>query len=182
MEPVTLLPFRPDGWTIEDLDDLPDDDLRYELVDGSLHVSPPPPNSHNVVANRLSFLLHAVLEGSWEIVAPGAVRFDDRNYRSPDLLVVKREGATTAYARPQDVLLAVEVMSPSSISTDRLTKPAQYARAGIPHFWRLEREAQPVLMTYALAGEVYRETGRFTDQVVIDDPVELRFTLDALLA
>jgi Uma2 family endonuclease len=181
MEPVTLLPFRPDGWTIEDLDDLPDDDLRYELVDGSLHVSPPPPNPHNVVANRLSFLLYAALDDSWQIVAPGAVRFDDRNYRSPDLLVVKREGATTAHARPQDVLLVVEVMSPRSISTDRLTKPAQYAHAGIPHFWRLERDPEPVLMTYALAGEVYRETGRFTDQVVINDPVELRFTLSALL-
>ena len=162
MEPVTQLPFRPDGWTIDDLDDLPEDDLRYELVDGSLHVSPPPPNPHNVAANRLAYLLRAVLDGSWEIIAPGAVRFDDRNYRSPDLLVVK-------------------VMSPGSLSTDRLTKPAQYARAGIPYFWRLERDAEPVLITHRLAGEVYRDTGSFTGEVVIHDPVELRFALADLL-
>ncbi len=181
MEPVTLLPFRPDGWTIDDLDDLPEDELRYELVDGSLHVSPPPPNPHNVAANRLAYLLRPVLDGSWEIIAPGAVRFDDRNYRSPDLLVVKRDGATTAYARPQDVLLVVEVMSPGSLSTDRLTKPAQYACAGIPYFWRLERDEEPVLITHRLAGEVYRDTGSFTGEVVIHDPVELRFALADLL-
>jgi Uma2 family endonuclease len=78
------------------------------------------------------------------------------------------------------VLLAVEVMSPSSVSNDRVSKPAQYAAAGIPHFWRLE--PGPVLCTYALAGSVYRETGRFTGDVLLEEPVPLRFDLAALLA
>jgi Uma2 family endonuclease len=181
MRPVTLLPIRRDGWTVEDLDDLPEDDLRYELVDGTLLVSPPPPNPHNVVANELSFLLHAVLDDAWQIVAPGAIRFDAHNYREPDLLVMKRERARTAYARPDDVLLVVEVMSPSSMTNDRLAKPALYAGARIPHFWRIERDPEPVLITHQLAGDVYRETARFTDEVVIDEPVPLRFRLATLL-
>lgn len=182
MEPVTLLPVRDECWTVDDLDGLPDDGLHYELVDGSLLVSPPPPNRHNVAANELAFLLHAVLNSSWQILTPGSIQFDTRNVREPDLLVVRREGLRAAFARPEDVLLAVEVMSPSSITNDRLAKPAQYAAAGIPHYWRLEREATPVLITHQLAGDLYRKTGRFTDAVVITEPVALRFPLDALLA
>lgn len=181
MKPMTLLPVRHDGWTIEDLVALPEDGLRYELVDGSVHVSPPPPNLHNLAANQLAFLLRAVLDDSWRIVTPGAILFDNRNYREPDLLVVTREGVRPSYARPQDLLLVMEVMSPSSVSTDRLTKPAQYATAGIPHYWRLERQDTPVLLTYALEGEVYREVGRFVDEVVIEAPVALTFSLAELL-
>ncbi|GGX62495.1 hypothetical protein GCM10010358_16100 [Streptomyces minutiscleroticus] len=38
------------------------------------------------------------------------------------------------------VVLAVEVVSPDSVSRDRETKPLKYARAGIPHYWRVEHE------------------------------------------
>jgi Uma2 family endonuclease len=36
---------------------------------------------------------------------------------------------------PADVLLAVEIESPSSLTADRITKPAQYAALGIAHYW-----------------------------------------------
>jgi len=182
MKPVTLLPVRRDGWTIEDLDTLPDDGLRYELVDGSLHVSPPATVGHNSAAFRLGVLLDKVLDDSWLVVPAPGVALDPRNYREPDLVIVRREALDVLLARAQDVLLAVEIMSPSSITDDRMTKPAQYARAGIPHFWRLERQAEPVLVTHELTGDVYCETGRFIDEVVIDRPVSLRFRLDVLLA
>ena len=77
------------------------------------------------------------------------------------------------------MLLAVEVMSRSGVSTDRVAEPAQSAAAGIPHFWGLEAQA---LITHALDGDVYRETGRFSDEVVVDEPVALRFPLSRLLA
>ena len=54
--------------------------------------------------------------------------------------------------------LAVEIVSPGSVTTDRVTKPAQYAAAGIRHFWRVE--TRPVSLTaYALDGSTYRELG-----------------------
>jgi Uma2 family endonuclease len=79
-----------------------------------------------------------------------------------------------------DVLLAVEVMSPTSVRTDRLAKPAQYAQAGIPSFWRLELDPL-VLVVHALDGDVYRETGRFTEDVVVEEPVRLRFRVPGLI-
>ena len=180
MSSVTILPVRDDGWTVDDLDLLPEDGLRYELVDGTLRVSPPPPTPHNLTATELVVRLFAAVGPAWRVTAPGSVRLDVRNRREPDILVLRREVAHLQHTPPGDVLLAVEVMSPSSVTDDRLVKPAQYARAGIPHYWRLE-PAAPVLITYALEGDTYRETGRYSDEVALDDPVVLRFRLADLL-
>lgn len=181
MTAVTLLPLRPDGWTVDDLELIPDDwPYRYELVDGSLLVSPPPPNAHNLVANQLAHLLHAVLDRTWVSLTPGAVECGIRDWRQPDLLVMARAALSKKYAAPGDALLAVEVMSPSSVSTDRLVKPNQYSAAGIVHFWRFE-PVEAVLITHVLDGGLYRETGRFDDDVAIDAPVRLRFRIADLL-
>lgn len=172
---VTLPRPGPDGWTVDDLDGVPDD-LHCELVDGVLLVSPPAPVPHNVVATELAVRLHPLVGAEWRVVAPAGVVFDDRNEREPDLLVLRRSGARTRLARPADVLLAVEVMSSSSRTQDRLVKPAQYAAAGIPHYWRVEPEPR-TLVVHALAGEVYRETARFDDAVELLEPFRLRLRL-----
>jgi Uma2 family endonuclease len=181
MEPVTTLDARHDGWTVDELDRFPDDGLRYELVDGSLLVSPPATPGHNSAMFELGALLRGALDPAWRVVPGAGVALDRRNYREPDLVVVRREALDRRFVEAADVLLAVEVMSPSSVTDDRLTKPAQYARAGVPHYWRLERGAVPVLVTCTLQGEVYREVGRFTDEVVVERPVGLHFRLEDLL-
>jgi Uma2 family endonuclease len=143
-------------------------------------VSPPPPNAHNLVAEQLSHILFTVLDREWVSLSPGAVEFGVRDWRQPDLLVMARAALTKKYAAPGDALLAVEVMSPSSVGNDRLVKPHQYAGAGIVHFWRFE-PVEAVLITHVLEGDVYRETGRYTDEVVIEEPVALRFQVADLL-
>jgi Uma2 family endonuclease len=179
---LTTLDIPPDGWTVDDLDRLPaDEHLRYELVDGCLLVTPPPPLRHQSAAAQLSFLLHGAVGSSWRVIGEAGLRVDGANYRVPDILVVAAAALPKAKAEPQDILLAVEVMSPSSISTDRVAKPAQYAAHGIPHFWRLELDPA-VLITHALDKDVYRETGRFDDEVLVDEPASLRFRLADLLA
>jgi len=54
--------------------------------------------------------------------------------------VVVDDGAVdrSQVLRAEDVLLVSEIMSPGSITTDRKDKPAEYAEARIPHFWRIE--------------------------------------------
>lgn len=69
-------------------------------------------------------------------------------------------------------------MSPRSVTNDRITKPAVYARAGIPHFWRIERDADGItVLVHRLVGEVYTEVGVFRDEeeAVVTDPVSVRF-------
>lgn len=71
----------------------------------------------------------------------------------------------------------VEVVSPSSQSNDRVAKPALYA--GIRHYWRIEQDPLE-LTTYVLEGDVYRESGRFRDEVSISDPLTVTFRLSEL--
>ncbi len=55
-------------------------------------------------------------------------------------------------ARPEHILLVVEVVSPGSETTDRIVKAEQYARAGISYYWRVEQPPAgvPVVCTYVL--------------------------------
>ncbi len=176
------LPYaKPGGWTVDDLYDLPEGP-RYELVDGCLEVSPPEGVGNSWAALQVVQLLQALLPPEWVALPGPGVGFDRHNYRIPDAVVIRRSLLDTGadIIRPDDVLMAVEVMSPSSVTRDRITKPGQYAAVGIPHYWRLEPK-MPVLVTYTLDGSSYRETGRFTDAVEIDEPVRLRFPLSDLL-
>ena len=174
MEPL-VVPY--DGWTV---DDLPDTELRCELVDGGLLVTPPPELRHDEAAMALRDLLRDATPSALRVLTAAGVHFDRRNYRLPDVLAYDRAASARGRIEPQDLLLAVEVMSSSSLSTDRVTKPAQYAAAGIPHFWRLELDPL-VLVIHRLVGAAYEETARFSDDVVVTEPVELAFHLAGLL-
>lgn len=180
MTTMTTIPFRPDGWTVDDLDDLPDDGYRYELIDGALLVSPPPELPHQYLTGRLvALLLHQLPDTHRAAPAPG-LYFDRRNYRIPDVVAFDRQRLGRGQLGPDDVLLAVEVVSPGSVRADRVGKPAQYASGGIGHMWRVELDPLE-LVTLALRGDAYVETGRYRDEVELTEPVPLRFRLPDLL-
>lgn len=180
MPAVTTLPFHPDGWTVDDLGELPDDGYRYELIDGALLVSPPPELPHQYLTGRLVALLLAQLPERYRAAPAPGLYFDKRNYRIPDVVVFRRERLAGGHLGPDDVLLAVEVVSPGSVRMDRVAKPAQYAAGGIPHLWRVELDPLE-LVTHELTGEAYQETGRYDAHVDVVSPVPLRFSLPELL-
>jgi Uma2 family endonuclease len=179
MSAMTTLHVPRDGWTVDDLPDR--EDFRYELVDGALLVSPSPTPRHSGAAARLLVALSRAVGPGWDLLAGAGVAFDLRNYREPDVALVCSAALANKQIAPSDVLLAVEVMSPSSVANDRIAKPAQYAAAGIPHFWRLEQDP-PVLVRHVLADGVYREVGRSGGVVDVTDPVDVAVDVDALFA
>lgn len=186
MVPVTVLPPRADGWSVDDLHALPDDGNRYELLDGRLLVSPPPELSHqHLVSGLVSVLRQQLPQGLTAVAAPG-LYYDPRNYRVPDVAVFPRAVLERPRPRlaPPDVLLAVELVSPGSARVDRVLKPAEYAAAGIASFWRWETE-DGVLVVHDLRGEGdgagYREVARFDDVVEVERPAPLRFRVADLL-
>jgi Uma2 family endonuclease len=176
---VDVMPLQVpvDGWTV---DDLPDDRLRYELVDGGLLVTPPPVPRHQEVAMALAVLLTPALPRAWRATTAQGLYFDARNYRVPDVLVYERAASARGRITPPDVHLAVEVMSPGSVSTDQVTKPWQYAAAGIRHFWRLELDSL-LLVAHRLVGSSYEVVGRYEDEVALKTPVPVRLRLASLL-
>lgn len=149
---------HPREWSSADLLLIPEDGPKCEIVEGNLLVSPSPTKKHQYAILALIGLL--------EDSAPAGVEvsFDldvdlGRDVFRPDVLVLSADAA--GKDRPfaaADVLLAVEVTSPSSRSMDRIIKPAALAEAGVPNYWRADIDADPYVEMFELDGSVYRLT------------------------
>ncbi|MFE3688062.1 Uma2 family endonuclease [Streptomyces sp. NPDC059095] len=76
----------------------------------------------------------------------------------PDIAIVDASAAATAEATTDahDVLVVVEIASPSTRVADRKMKPHLYAAAGIAHYWRVELEPAPRIYFGATAGRRVR--------------------------
>lgn len=118
---------------------------RYELVEGSLLVMAPADADHMSVIAELVVWFRANSYAKGLVLPTPGIRIKGRSSgRNPDLMVLRRPvDGNTVWIEPEDALLVVEVVSPSTRSEDRMRKPAEYAGAGVPHFWRIERDNGP---------------------------------------
>src|SRR2546422_5002996 len=85
-------------WTVDDLELLPDDGSRYEIVDGELYVSKQPDMQHQVVCTKVSFLLelwNSQTQLGLTIAAPGII-FASDNAVVPDVVWISNERYATA--------------------------------------------------------------------------------------
>ncbi|WP_411279234.1 Uma2 family endonuclease [Gemmatimonas sp.] len=152
-------------WTVEMLDALEDDGQRYELIDGELHVTPAPADTHQLVVGELHALLREYLKplsGGRAMISPADVRRGDRtrNRVQPDVFVVGvTDGKRPAYPYDlRDLLLAIEVVSPSNPRLDYHIKRELYLRDGVGEYWVVNPDAaQPfVFMLPAFFDEALR--------------------------
>ena len=145
-------------FTVSDLEGMPDDGRRYELIDGELLVSPAPGWPHQEAAYTLYTLLRRHCPPDLRVIgAPFAVRPDKFNEVQPDVLVA-RYADLTEDDLPQAPVLAVEVISPTSRLRDASLKKAVYARLGSPSFWLVDpARDKPSLTVFELAEGAYRE-------------------------
>lgn len=182
MEGVAAAERPPDSvepWTFEDLLALPESLWRYEIVDGGLLMTPPAGIWHGGVSDALRTILKTSLPTRMRVLGPVGVDLHP-TYLIPDLIVIDDKAVRPERdrAQPSELTLVVEVVSPGSQSTDRILKPAKYAAAGIPHFWRVETRPHTTLTAYTLppGASTYTEVGtwkasevaRFTDPFVVD--------------
>jgi Uma2 family endonuclease len=182
-EAVPTLP-PPQGWTVDDIDRLPESDIRYELVDGVPWVTPPPAHEHQTAARRLANLLEYVSPGDdFHIVEAVGVIIAQDQRPIPDVLVLRHVTPGTNNFPAEYVALVAEVVSPSTRSHDRFRKPALYAQAGIPSYLRVELDPLHVV-AYRLDPEgVYTEYARAAagETVHLDLPFPISFDPAALL-
>jgi Uma2 family endonuclease len=150
------------------------DDIRAEIVDGVVRPMTRSDQKQRNIQSLLAYLLdgqappgHRVLEG--EVVVLAEV---PATARVPDVVVIRAEAGRTwdtNHTPAVDVALAVEIVSPTTATADRVEKPVQYALAGIPAFWRIEVDPRIEVVVHRLievtaGGTVqrrYEETGRF---------------------
>jgi Uma2 family endonuclease len=135
-------PHQP--FTVRDLEDMPDDGRRYELIAGRLVVSPAPGFPHQKIGYRLYGVIEAACPEEFDVVgAPFAVHVpaDDRNELQPDM-VVGRFDDFTEKDLPVAPVLVVEVLSPSSAIYDVNVKRALYEEMGVASYWVIDPEKQ----------------------------------------
>jgi len=165
------------GLTVDDLEAMPNDGRRYELIGGAIIMTPAPEVGHQRASRRLQSRLEAawpdveVFNAPIELDLPGGQRVQ------PDLVVVERGRSGKRLTLP--VALVVEVVSPGSAVHDRVTKLDVYAAAGISHYWILDLPAR-LASCYTLAGNAYRLVAE-GPVIRTTDPVALTIDIGALI-
>lgn len=134
--------------TVADLLAFPEDGNRYELIRGELFVSPTARPRHQEVIRRLVVRLSLFLDQQapqWRLVpSPADISWDDETLVQPDLFVVPAAQASNDWSTYQDLVLAVEVISPSSRRADRVEKRRLYQERGIGTYWIVDHESEIV--------------------------------------
>jgi Uma2 family endonuclease len=105
---------RGGGFTRADLDAMPEDGRRYELIDGVIIVTPSPVTRHQDIVLSLGAFLRAGSPQDLKVlIAPFDVALSERTVLEPDILVARRSDVTLKDL-PTAPVLAVEVLSPST--------------------------------------------------------------------
>lgn len=153
-----IWPMEDRPLTVEDLERLPDDGNRYEIVDGVLEVTPAPLGSHERAAFRLGYLLQAHCTDGFEVLGAAGINLAPDLHRIPDLMVIREEWFELRYqTRPP--ALVVEVSLRSTKKRDRTKKFFEYEALGVDSYWIVEPD-QPTLTAFELRAGQYAQIGR----------------------
>jgi Uma2 family endonuclease len=171
------------GFTAEDLDRLPQLPPHTELIDGSLVFVSPQASFHMLTVSLLESVLRQAAPEDLRVRREMTITLGRRQRPEPDVLVLRAEamqGPEQTGFQPEDVVLVVEVVSPDSVLRDRERKPQLYAKAGIRHFWRVEKDSGlPVVYVYELdpATRAYALTGIHHERLKLTVPFDIDIDL-----
>jgi Uma2 family endonuclease len=144
------MPAHPTEWTLEMVRALPDDGNRYEVIDGELFVTPAPSVFHQRAVVELLYLVGPYVKahriGEALISPADVVVYGPRKFVQPDLFVLPLvNGAPMrAWTEVGRLMLAVEVISPSTAATDHHEKRTLYQEKGVSEYWIIDTTARSV--------------------------------------
>ena len=151
------------AFTYRDYEALPNDGRRYEIHDGDLCATPAPSLEHQIISARLFTHLSRYLEprrAGLLLYAPLDViladRPDETTIVQPDIIYIAPDRMTVTSARGLEAApsLAIEILSPSTRTVDRVVKRRLYARYRTPYLWLVDPDAR-VVEAFVLEGERY---------------------------
>ena len=136
-------------WTVADLQDLPNDGNRYEVIDGELLVTPSPAWPHQRAVGELHLELATYLATQrvgYVFVAPADVVFSPKRGVQPDLFAVPPADGRCpkSFEEAKGLLLAVEILSPSTARADRVKKRNMFREEGVPEYWIVDLDARTI--------------------------------------
>jgi Uma2 family endonuclease len=141
--------------TNADLENLPDNSKRYELIGGQLIVAAAPDLVHQRISGRTHYAFFNFLLANpiGEIILTPGVIFSDFDGVIPDLVYLSNErrdqiaAGSRIYGAPE---LVIEILSPGNAMRDRREKLQLYNRFGVVEYW--------IIVPRERAVEVYRRT------------------------
>ena len=145
------------GWTLADLDRLPDDGNKYELVDGELFVTPAPSPAHEELVYALRALLDPYVGAQriGRVYASNAAIRTSGSALLPDLMVRQplRKPPGTWEEMPLPFLV-VEILSPTTRRRDHEYKRAFYLCVGVAQYWIVDGEQRTIRVITPNADDV----------------------------
>ena len=142
------MPHAATGWTVEMVHALPEDGKRYEIIDGELFVNPAPRLLHQAAVLELVTRLRAYVRQhgiGLAMMSPADIIFGPRTLVQPDVFVsLPFVGRAPREWNEVKLLLAVEVLSPSSQRADRMVKRRLFQRERVPEYWIMDVDARLV--------------------------------------
>ncbi|MEV0031669.1 Uma2 family endonuclease [Nocardia sp. NPDC050793] len=176
------------GFTVEEFLRMRGLPKHTELIDGSLIFVSPQRKWHRQVLDLFRRELDLQAPPHLRADREMAVKLGNRQMPEPDVIVVTLDAMNRAdpetYYFAEDLFLAVEVVSPDSEERDRDTKPLKYAKAGIPHYWRVERGEDDLVVVYAYeldpVSNRFVPVGIFHDRLKISVPFPIDIDLTAI--
>jgi Uma2 family endonuclease len=166
-----------DDWVwFPDVDDTDDPCWTFELIEGELLVTRGAPGErHQDCAFSLSILLRQACPPELKtMIAPFDVSPTPDVCVQPDVLVARRPIGGDYLARPP--VLAVEVLSPSSIWRDTIRKRAAYEKLGFEHYWIVDPTGPSIRSFQLVAGSYQESTAAGPGELfAVHRPVVLQF-------
>lgn len=170
------------NWTYDDFLRLPDDGCRYEIINGVLYMVNAPDPAHQLAVGEIfaelrNFIkanqLGAVYTAPIEVHLPGIAR-----PVQPDVLFIAEARRSSIKARfiegAPDIV--VEVMSPSTLRTDRTVKFDAYERAGVREYWIVNPKTRSIEV-YAPVHDEFDLHGEFGPGEAVTSTVLPGFSL-----
>ncbi len=139
-------------WKVDDLELLPDNGTRYEIIDGELFMPRAPRWSHQKVANNICAALNRWSEetGLGEATTAPGIIFSEVDTVIPDVVWASYERLEVLLDEAEHLTgapeLVVEVLSPGEKNErrDRQVKLKLYASQGVQEYWIADRKLQQV--------------------------------------
>jgi Uma2 family endonuclease len=142
-------------WTAAEVRELTDESRhwpRYELIDGELLVTPAPRPVHQIAVSVLLRKIADYVDAQdlgMTLTSPSDLELEPDTVTQPDIFVVpsaysRDAGPLREWSQVRGLLLAVEIISPSSLRTDRFKKREFFQRVGVREYWVVDLDVRTV--------------------------------------
>jgi Uma2 family endonuclease len=162
--------------TVDDLDAMPEDSNRYEVIEGELFVSRAPGLPHQIVSGNIQYQLRDFLDKNpiGRVIATPGLIFSQYSGVIPDLVFYSHDRGKEIIANDRlnaapEIVIEILSSGRENISRDRVAKRQLYAKHAVSEYWIVDSENRSVEV-YRLANQSLELADMLSDNDEITSP------------